>query len=426
MNQTTEFSHPINGLRRHGGAITLAMSLILLFLITLITLAVTRNISIEQKVANSDTRSKLAFEAAEAGVAESFRALSDSSLLTVLKNNLADDGSGNLTVSLDVLEPTTTKKPCEDISNASCEVILTALTGTDRFQVQSTGYSDDQSATRTITIRAVLRDALASLPDAPLTSKSEVTIDGATTIYNPEGDTTIWGGETIDLGSNNQTGTEIADPYFAGFPSCMDTPLTCETIPSSNKVTLGPDIVDNDGNLGSLTAAEFFEAYFGDSIADYKISDNVDITATGAEVNSDTVNQQANVTIWIEGAADFGNGKISTYGCSEKVTGANICPANDPDLIDPNAPDFAGYESSIIVVEGDATFSGTVHFYGLVFVTGNLEILGNTTIYGGLVVGGETINDTGGSLDLYYHSGLLENAASGGALFAAAGSWRDY
>jgi hypothetical protein len=204
----------------------------------------------------------------------------------------------------------------------------------------------------------------------------------------------------------------------------MDIPLACGTISSSNKVTLGPDIVDNDGNLNGLSDLDFFAAYFGDTIANYKTSDNVDITATGAEATTDKVTQQANVTIWIEGPANFVSN--ATYGCSQTVTGSNICPANDPDLIDPNAPDFAGYESSIIVVEGDATFDGTVHFYGLVFVTGNLEISGNTTIYGGLVVGGEFLNDTGGSLDLYYHSGLLENAASGGTVFAAAGSWRDY
>ena len=56
-----------------------------------------------------------------------------------------------------------------------------------------------------------------------------------------------------------------------------------------------------------------------------------------------------------------------------------------------------------------------------IWFTGN-----NTTIYGALVVGGELINNTGGSLDLYYHSGLLENAGGGGAFFAASGSWRDY
>jgi Tfp pilus assembly protein PilX len=400
------------------------MSLILLFLITLITLAVTRNISVEQKVANSDTRSKLAFEAAEAGVAAAFRSISDSTEFGVLKSCLGDpDGDGVFTIDYEVC----LSAPCQDLTvetGASCDVVLTALAGPDRYQVRSTGYSDDLSATRTITIRAVLRDALASLPDSPLTSKSEVIVDGSATIHNPEGDSTIWSGETIDLGSNNSTSTEIADPYDSGFPSCMDTPLTCDTISSSNKVTLGPDIIDNDGNLGSLTSAEFFEAYFGTTVDDYRDSDNVDIRVTGAEATSDAVKEQPNVVVWIEGNADFVNN--ATYGCSQRVTGSNICPANDPDLIDPNAPDFAGYESSIIVVNGDATFDGTVHFYGLVFVTGNLEISGNTTIYGGLVVGGEFINDTGGSLDLYYHSGLLENAASGGAIFAAAGSWRDY
>jgi Tfp pilus assembly protein PilX len=422
---------------RQHGAITLAISLILLFLITIVTLSVTRNISVEQKVANNDVRSRLAFEAAEAGIAAAFDALRNPDYVKCLKSELdpATNTVGLTEISTSSKEICTNlvakygtyPTPCGTLPNASCLVTLEQLSGTDRFSIESRGYSDDQSATRKVTIRAVKKNALGNLPDAPLTAKSSVIVDGSATVHNPEGDTTIWSGETIDLGSNNSTSTQIADPFDTGFPSCMDTPLTCGTISSSNKVTLGPDIIESDGSLGNFSDEDFFLQYFGVTDDTYCniANEYITIDATADEVNSDKVVQQADEVICIQGnTVEFSSN--STYGCSQKVTGSNICPANDPDLIDPNAPDFPGYESSILVVKGDAVFNGTVHFYGLVFVTGNLDIKGATTIYGGLVVGGELQNDTGGSLDLYYHSGLLENASELGTFFAAAGSWRDY
>jgi len=385
------------------GVITLAMSLILLFLITLVTLAVTRNISIEQKVTNNDVRSRIAFEAAEAGIAAAF---DPANLNTLLLSE---------------------KDLCGDISDARCLVQASVLSE-GRYSIRSKGVYIDDSASRTIRIRAVQLDPLPNLPTSPLTAQASVVVDGSATIYNPEGDSTIWSGETVDLGSNNSTATEIADPYDPGFPSCMDTPLTCNTISSSNKVTIGPDVIENDGTLGNLTEENFFRSYFGTDLTIYT-SQSVTIDVDGEDASSDEVLQKPGEVILIKSDADFTNN--STYGCSEKVTGNQVCPSaifdpDNPAYTDPTDPNYPGYESSIVIVDGNATFNGTVHFYGLVYVVGNLEITGNTTIYGALVVGGDLINNTGGSLDLYYHSGLLENAGGGGAFFAASGSWRDY
>ncbi|MEJ2309376.1 MAG: pilus assembly PilX N-terminal domain-containing protein [Gammaproteobacteria bacterium] len=415
------------------GAITLAMSLILLFLITLVSLSVSRTVSIEQKVANNDVRARQAFEAAEAGIAAAF---------DYLDNNPPRNNASNVLLAVDppeagyfydaveVTEPPSKRivtetgsatvrfyDPGADPSVDDPVEALSAATG----MIVSTGTSDDETATRTITVTASQAESLGFVPANPLTARGQVIIDGSATIRNPEGDSTLWSGEEIDLGSNNTTATEIADPYYEGdptadpprlpYPSCMDFSLACGTIRSSNKLTVGPDIVDNDTTLGNMDINELFEKFFGMTMAQYRSS--VVTLETTAETANVDVQHALNEVIWIEGDTTFVFN--TTIGCKETPPSNRPCDVDAGDL-----------QPSIVIINGDLTTTGNPHFSGLVIVTGSIVVSGNTDLYGALIAGGTVTNNTGGSLDITYHSDALNRTRQIGPFSAAAGSWRDF
>lgn len=68
QNKISRSMYPkTTGLQRQKGVVALAISLILLLLVTIGTLYVARTVTTEQRISANDTRSKSAFEAAEAG-----------------------------------------------------------------------------------------------------------------------------------------------------------------------------------------------------------------------------------------------------------------------------------------------------------------------------------------------------------------------
>jgi hypothetical protein len=278
-----------------------------------------------------------------------------------------------------------------------------------RIGIVAQGFSDDSSATRTVRRALASLDPLPRAPDNPLTTKGAVVITGSATVINPEGHSTIWSGGDVDLGSNNSTHTEVADPTDANYPGCMDTSLTCGTVSSSNKVTDGLDVVDHDANLAGLSADAFFENFFGMSLQAYRDS-MVTLDTTAANADAD-VQLASNEVIWVEGDAAFDNN--TTVGCGVPVMGAGVCASADQ-------------KPSIMIINGDATFDGTPHFYGLVFVTGTIAVSGNSTVYGALMSAGGLVNSAGGSLDVIFNSDLLQALRANGPLAAAAGSWRDF
>ena len=277
------------------------------------------------------------------------------------------------------------------------------------IRLVSRGFSDDFSAMRTVTQVFGVVNPLPSDPDVPLIARGSVDINGSATVTNPEGHSTIWSGEDVDLGSNNSTGTNVADFDDANYPGCMDTPLTCSTISSSNKLLIGPDVIEHDTTLSNFSANGFFENYFGMSPALYRQS-MVTLETTGANADSD-VELAAREVIWVEGDVTFSNS--TTVGCTSPVSGSNVCSASD------QAP-------SILIINGDVTLQGTPHFYGFVFVTGSIDLSGNTTVYGALAAAGGVTNLTGGSLDIIYHSGLLGTLSNIGPLGSVSGTWKDF
>jgi hypothetical protein len=397
---------------RQTGAIVLAMSLILLFLITIVTFAVTRNISVEQKVANNEFRSRLSFEAAEAGIAAALEYIRDLPKESPLTNLSGDSGNGRF------------------------EVRLTYNLADDAVNIVSQGFSDDNTATRKIYIVAKKADGVGGLPEIPLIATDAVGQGGAYTIINPEGGSTIWSGQAVgEQGEGSDT--YIASPFDVSFPSCMDSPLSCAWVDTSNSsMGSGLDVIENDTSLGNLTIDDLFEIYFGMPPALYKSTVAEIVTD---ENSSDFINTVGKV-IWIDdadgdGVVELGGNLV--VGCetdTEKFTPppGSVIDAKNPLYICPDSSPSANpddLESTITIINGDVKFTGDAHFSGITFVRGQITGSGGPTFIGAMLAEGEgegKKNSFKGNVTIIYHSGYIGGAQDLGAYFAAPGSWRDF
>jgi hypothetical protein len=385
------------------------MTLILLVLVTMVSIYTSRTVLFEQRVSGNDFRTRQAFEAAESGLNIAIAYIAgtggadkddDGAVDPVFDTNA--DGIGDVS--------TTT---FADLSS----VTVTLAGSFPQFQIQSVGVSDDQTATRTVRMVGSVADGLPNSPDNPLTARGPVIISGGATVYNPEGNSTIWSGSDVDLGSNNATATEVADPGDPNYPECMDTSMTCSTAQSSNRVASGLDVVQHDSSLQNLTPAEMFINNFGMSMENYRRSRvTLDIPATDANNDvTDPTNPGIQLAtgeiIWIEGNTEFENN--TTVGCEIRLTGGAFCPD-------------ANIDPSIVIVNGDLSANGTPNITGLLYVVGNFNLLGNIQVEGAVVVAGNMNNAASGSMDIWYNSDVLNATRDNSPVVGAPGSWQDW
>ncbi|HEX5764541.1 MAG TPA: hypothetical protein VFY27_03180, partial [Woeseiaceae bacterium] len=352
-------------------------------------------------------RSRQAFEAAESGLTAAVSYLGSAGGADKDSDGVVDpvfdtdaDGIGD----------------ASSITFADNSSVTVTLAGAfPSFTMQSVGVSDDLTATRTVRSLAATVDTLPNAPDNPLTTRGSVVINGSATVHNPEGHSTIWSGNDVELGANNSTSTNIADPTDPDYPSCMDTSMSCDTTRSSSKVAIGLDVIEHDSSLGNLTPAQMFQNFFGTSMENYRAS-RVSLEVMAANANNLASNSAspgmdlgAGEVIWVEGDASIS--KV-TVGCEVPVTGSNVCPG-------------ASVNPSIVIVNGNLETSGTPHFYGLLYIIGDMNMSSSTSIMGAAIVSGET-SSTSGSLDVWYNSDVLNNVRDNGPLAGAPGSWQDW
>lgn len=400
---------------KQQGMAVLTISIILLILITLISLYLARSVLMEQKIVNNDFRARQAFENAEAGLATAMQA--------VAKKTYWDD-EGNILGVFDANGDDINDAMDTSYDSGSVTVTVTALiiNDVDAYRFNAIGESDDGTASKSITANMQALDPLPFAPDNPLSTRGNLDINGSATVTNTEGHSTIWSGGDVDIGSNNATSTYIANPADAGYPSCMDTPGSCATVQTSNKETIGLDILEHDSDLARLTPAEMFQNFFGTSPEHYRETrpDIIVSPATPAEAKECAANTYTSCVegatskvIWYDvPAGDTLQINGGTVGCETSVTGGNVCPEAD------EAP-------SILIIDGDVEFKGGAHFYGIVFIMGSATASGNATFHGAVVSGG-SLNSTSGSLDIHYNSRLLNDLSELAQQAVAAGSWKDF
>jgi len=401
MNNLQVYIKP--GMSKQHGALTLAVSMTILMLSTLVTFNVSRAILMEQKITNNDTRAKYAFEAAEAGM---------NAAVDYITTDPDRNGDGvldplvfDLVTDADNLGDSNTTT----VGSSTVTVTLTDISGNmTQVRIVSVGLSDDRSASRTVTQTLVTINPLPNAPDNPVITRGSMIIGGSATVHNQEGHSTIWTGSEIDMGSNASTSTEVPDVGGAGYPTCMDIPGTCSLVEASDNSIKGLDVIENDASLSALSGDDFFENFFGASPSSYRAS-MVTMDTTAASANT-AIDLASHEVIWIEGNTNFSG---VTVGCETAVTGSNTCPN-------------ANTKPSIVIVNGDASFSGGNQFYGILFVTGGVNISGNTTIRGAVVTAGDAVSSTGGSLDVWYNSSILAGTSLAGASTGSAGTWKDF
>jgi Tfp pilus assembly protein PilX len=391
------------------GAVTLVMARILLILTSMVSAYTGSAVLFESKISANEFRSGQAFEAAESGLADSLAYMGT-------RGGADKNGDGAIDPMFDTdgngVGDTNTATFADNSS------VTVTVTGTfPNYIVQSVGVSDDQTATRTVWGVGASVDALPNSPDNPMTTRGTLIVGGAATVHNPEGASTIWSGNDVDLGSNNATATNIADPADAGYPSCMDTSMTCGTTRSSSKVAVGLDVIMNDSSLANLTDAQMFQNFFGTSMANYRDSRvTLEVAAANANnLSTDSANPGVHLgageVIWVEGDTNLEN--TTTIGCEVPVIGAGTCPVGN---LDP----------TILIINGNLVTNGTPTFYGVVYVIGNMTLGGNNTVHGAMVVGGQAESGAGASLDIWYNSDVLTRSRDNGPLAGNPGSWRDW
>ena len=383
------------------GFVTLGVSLAILLLSTLVVFNVSNAVLMEQKIANNSVRAKQAFEAAEAGI---------TAALKYVETDPDADGDGVVDSVFDTDSDGIGDTNTAAVGTGSVTVTLADTSGgaMTTFLITSVGYSDDKSAKRTITQQMVTINPLPNAPDNPFVTRGTVVITGSATVHNPEGQSTIWSGSDVDMGSNNSTSTEVPDATASNYPACMDTPMTCDLVDASSRVLKGVDVIENDSSLGALTGDDFFQNFFGMGKETYHASMvTIDTNEDDFEADADLATHEV---VWVDGDATISS---VTVGCTTTVTGNNVCPD-------------ANQKPSIVIVDGDLTFQGTPQFYGILFVTGDVHISGNTTVHGALVIAGTATSDTGGSLDVWYNSSVLSGTAKAGASTGSAGTWKDF
>lgn len=386
---------------KQKGVATLVVSLAILMLSTLVTFNVARAIVMEQRITNNDARSRQAFEAAEAGILAA---------MDYLQNNpdMNNDGVIDPVFNPDVngLGQSNTA----NIGSGSVVVTTQDLSGGDMtsIRITSQGFSDDRTATRTITQILRTIDPLPNRPDNPVITRGAMILGGSADVLNPEGQSTIWSGSAIDLGSNNATTTRVPDVTSPTYPACMDVPMSCPLMDASNRQVAGVDIIANDASLASLSQDEFFMNFFGATPNTYRNS-MATIDSSPANASNDA-NLATNEVIWVEGNASLSN---VTVGCTVSVAGANsVCPN-------------ANIQPSILVINGDLNLTGNSQFYGIVYVTGNVSMTGTPRVFGSLVVGGDA-SQGGGNIRVTYNSNILAATGRSGGTAGSAGTWKDF
>ena len=394
---------------RQAGAATLAMSVVLLLLITMVSIYTSRTVIMEKRISANDFRARQAFEAAESGLQIAIAYIAES-------GGADKDGDGNIDPMFDT--------DADGIGNVNTmtfgdnsSVTVTVAGAFPQYQIQAVGVSDDRTATQTVRSIGSTTDALPNVPDNPLITRSAITVDGSATVHNPEGNTTIWSGSDVDLGSNNSTATNIANPTDPGYPTCMDTSMTCSTTRSSSKNAIGLDVVEYDTSLANLTPEQMFQNTFGLSMANYRES-RVTLNVVAANANNLASNGAApgvdmaiGEVIWVEGNASVIDN--TTVGCEVKVGGGGICPT-------------ASLDPSIVIINGDLTTIGSPSFSGILYVIGSVSLTGSTAVTGAMVVNGIILSTTTGSLDLWYSSDVLQWSRDNGPMAGAPGSWQDW
>ena len=403
---------------RQRGATTLLITVLILFLASLLIIAVSRTTMMEQRLSANEMRARQAFEAAQAGFDHALAELIDAGSTVD-----ADITPRCLRADDDCSDPVA--KPFTQYRFAYCKpkdpgfgecpdqpVTLTCnpvpVADLKKPFIVSCGWSDDLLG------RAIVRQGFKTVPalghpsTTPLISKGNVGVTGSASVWNPYTNLNIWSGGTMSIDSASGH-TYLRDPNlppldYNDAPYNPSPSTDCEGtkcyLEVSNKTTTGPDIIANDLTLDTLTEAEMFKLFTGaEDIEDYK-----EHVATKEYTADD-----AGVT----------NGPL------DGLLGQAIVIDGDFNLPNTGEPIGSRERPVVLIINGDLTGGGSPEVHGIVYVTGNVDLQGSPNVYGGMIVQGSVLG-TGG-LNVVYDPFAVKNADENiGRSAPIPGKWRDW
>lgn len=394
----------LTSITRQRGMTTLLVSVVILVLTTILVIFVSRAALVEQRMSANEIRHKQAFEAAQAGLDQAMVFMRTAPQgIDKDNNNVADAGptavlSNGSSYFVAFCQPGTVIPACPDAPG------YVACTGADLSnfntpEVASCGWSDDGIGRQLVRQGMGTVSAMSRAPTNPLTSGGGVNVSGSANVVNYFNNLTVWSGGTLSsIGNAGKTfiRNPTVPPPAAGTAPPAE-PNSCSTsinyVCVTDKNTTGPDVIDNDPTLSSLSPENMFLNYFGRTLDEYK-------TQVASQVinaaNIATISGVLGQSIVVNGNTTFPN---STIGSRERPV--------------------------VLIIDGDVSFQGTPTIFGTVYVTGNVSGGGNPKIQGSMVVKGNV--EPTGSVDIIYDPLVTSNAANNtGIVGWIPGTWRDW
>jgi hypothetical protein len=395
--------------KNQRGAVTLAVTVILLLLVGMITVYMANISRKEQLISADQYRTEQSLDAALAALDYALDYYNENGLDaddngTVDTLVIPDIASGELTVSAEAFY-------CDirdadfwtDPENCDQAIDLGEENYARFIGIVATGWSDDHTARRVVT---QLATDLSPFPDGeapkgPLTTHGAVNFTGNASIINRYYRDNIWSGETVSLASSATVESFVGDPdIYKGSEKFdpdnradMIAPGTANTIPGVLPATsvergVNSDVIDNDPLLSGLDNSvdnpdctvdgnnHFFCAFLG--------VDNKGILRSFAE-SGDQVTTTCSELNGVEGFAYWEPADPGTDDeC--KLNGNLVAGSSD--------------EPAFIFVDGDLTIGGG-EYYGFLYVKGDLTIEGNFIIYGSMTAEGNFAQKAGTGKFIY-------------------------
>lgn len=397
---------------------TLFVSLMLLFLITLVTLYAANTLVVEQQISANQYRGDQALAAADAG----------------LEWGIATYNSGldctDIAPCTNIFA-TATNAPRVEVRFCRADEVegyrdvgdtCTEAPGSGDFGIVSIGFSDDNASVRIVKQRMETEDGFGAGPKTPMTALAQVDTTGNFNVWNRYFNVTIWTGDSLnnmasgastfirnpDLRVEDLTYEELTAPDKNNFDVVeIDKVEYVTTVKSSynsgSLVAIQSDIISGDPNLTAIQTdpSRMFRSYFKagyDTIKAMAIKADHYYTSA-ADLNADIASgDYAGGLAWLEGDIDIGIGRLA-------------------------APAF-------LIIDGNVTGLGG-DFWGFAYAIkntagtkGNISANGNGTVYGAVIAEGTL--DFGGTPNFVYDPTAFDASGMTLTQTRTLGTWKDW
>ena len=395
---------------RAGGSTVLPISVLLLFLSTLILIAVSKVTLTDQRLSGNEIRTRQALQAAQAGIAHAVAYMNnggvdhdgDEAADTLLMTNPLPNGASGAVVYCDPDTPVP-----ENACAATTPACGAALTDSSKFNIPlllACGRSDDGLAVQAVVVKTSGAPGANPLNIvSPLISGGSVTLSGSASVANYYSDEII-------ISKNQYEALSNAGKIYLRNDVAHPTPTTMPPPPTQQNICNAPcdpdetvpymSLGENQQQIMAIGLDEslgddaMFEKYFCMNLQDYKtnVAYPYDPPLTAGQL-------------------DGMKGKAVVFEGDLALSGGVIGTQQQP---------------MVIVVDGNLTLNGSPEIHGVVYVTGSItKGTGVATIYGSIIAQ-QNLDFGAGNLTIVYDKQAITNAAKIGRPGITSGSWRDW